>query len=880
MMKTKGLFRLLLSLLFAFALTLSALAADEESEETEILRIGSVEDFLAFAENCRLDSYSMGLTVELDCDVDLTGEDFDGIPWFGGLFDGNGHSISSLNIDCDGSDLGLFRYLSREAEVRDLFVQGNVAPGGSRSGIGGIVGKNAGLLVNCSFQGHVSGGDCTGGIVGRNAVTGIVEDCRMKGEVIGNHFVGGIAGENHGVIRACLNSASVNVTAQQNSVELEDVNLETLTSSEAANTVTDVGGIAGASLGVIRDAENRGNVGYKHMGYNIGGIAGTQQGYIAGCSNYGEIRGRKEVGGIVGQMEPVSLVEFSKDALQILEQQLGGMSYLVNRTAANARSNSEPLYGQLGTLQGQTQSALEALRPLIGGGIPDEDSLQAAKNSLSGSLSAMGGTVNAMRGTLETTVTGLTKDVQALSGQISAMGSTIGEAKENLGGSITDISDEDTAEELSGKVEKCVNYGSVLADLNVGGITGAIAMENDLDLLEDLEFLGEETMKFESTVRAVLLTSENYGAVTAVKQHAGGIVGWQPMGLVKSCVNGGSVGGSSAEYVGGVVGQSYGYLRSCSANCSISGSAYVGGVAGSSARAISCRSMVVFTDVREKKGAILGAVETVEAEEDETLLSHNYYHPIAADPGAIDGVSYDTVAQPLTLKKFLGLKNLPEIFETVNVRFRFDEETVETVKIPVGGELAAEDIPVLPEREGYEAEWAGLAEANLTNILFDTGFEARYTAHRRVIESRRRSEDGLSLLLMEGDFPEGDSVRLGKVNVSAAPPMEDGTEVLESYSVQFSGEGRIDRVRALLPEGSDSDRLQLWVLQEDGWTERSFRVEKSYVIFDWQEGDSAVTLLQLPYELSPIPIFAAAAVVLMAVIGLIRRKKVKEEVSL
>lgn len=868
--------RFLLTLLFAFLLSIGAYAADGEDNA---LLISTKEDFLVFAENCRLDSYSMGLSVRLESDIDLSGTKFSAIPWFGGSFDGNGHSITGLTIDRDGSVQGLFRYLSKDARVENLSVQGTVAPGGSRSTVGGIAGQNAGIIKGCSFLGRVSGGDYVGGIAGKNTVTGIVEDCRMKGEVIGDHFVGGIAGESHGVIRTCLNSAAVNVTAQQNQVEMEDIHLETLTGTEAANTVTDVGGIAGISLGVIRDSENRGNVGYKHMGYNVGGIAGTQQGYISGCSNYGDIQGRKEVGGVVGQMEPITMLEYTEDTLQILEQQLGGMSYLVNRTAANAQQNSQPLYGQLDTLAGQTGTAIEALTPLMGGGIPDPDAMQAARNTLSSSLSAMGGTVSAMGATMSNTVNGLIQDVQALSGQIGAMGATIGEAKENLGGSISDVSDEDSDEELSGKVEDCVNHGSVLADLNAGGVAGAIAMENDLDILEDLEFLGEESMNFESRVRAVLLRSDNFGEVTVSKQCAGGIVGWQPMGLVKGCVNTGNAGSSTAEYVGGVIGQSRGWLRDCSANCVVTGSACVGGIAGSAARSIDCRSMVIIEDAREKLGAILGEATAAEAKEDEVLMSGNFYHPINSDIGAIDGISYGGIAEAKTLSAFLALDGLPEVFQRVNIRFIFADESEEVVTLPAGSELKAKNIPALPAKDGYEAEWIALGETDLSNILFDISFEASYTQLRRVIETEKKNENGLSLLLMEGSFPEGDSVALGRVNGS--PTLLDGETLLDKRAVKFSGKGSAVRIRFLLPEESDSERLKLWVLCGDEWTERSFRTEKSYVVFDWSEGDSAVALVQIPFELSPIPIFAAAFVVLLAVIGLIRKKKVKkEEVSL
>jgi len=363
--------------------------------------------------------------------------------------------------------------------------------------------------------------------------------------------------------------------------------------------------------------------------------------------------------------------------------------------------------------------------------------MQAAQNVLSGALSSMGGTVNAMSGTLENTVSGLTKDVQALSGQISAMGATIGAAKENIGGSITDVSDEDTEDELIGKVADCVNHGSVLADLNVGGVAGAIAMENDLDVLEDLDLLGDESMKFENRIRAVLLRSENYGEVTAAKQLAGGIVGWQPLGLIKDCINSGSVGSSAAEYVGGVVGRSTGWLRSCSANCVVSGTDYVGGIAGSAGRATDCRSMVILTDARERQGAILGFAEPLEPEEDEVLMAGNYYHPVEADTGAIDGISYAGVAEPLELQRFLKLENLPELFTGAFIRFHFDDENVEELRKPVGSQLTAEDIPALPEKEDCEAEWAGLDEAKHTEILFDMSFEALYIPHQKVIESSK-----------------------------------------------------------------------------------------------------------------------------------------------
>ncbi|MBQ7859264.1 MAG: hypothetical protein IJ347_03905, partial [Faecalibacterium sp.] len=311
----KRFFSLLLCCAFALTAALPVWAAKQQPTST-LLTIDSAEEFLQFTEHCRLDRYSQNLQVTLQADIDLSGTGFAGVPIFCGSFEGDGHTIAGLEITAEGTALGLFRYLTADAVVQNLTVEGQVTPEGSRSRVGGIAGENAGLILNCRFAGTVSGGDRVGGIAGRNTVTGIIQSCHTAGDVHGNHFVGGIAGDNTGVVRSCENTAAVNTTEQQNTVELGDITLDTLTNAEATNTVTDIGGIAGVSSGVLRECTNRGEVGYRQMGYNIGGIAGTQNGYITGCENYAPVQGRKEVGGIVGQLEPATVIEYSADTLQ------------------------------------------------------------------------------------------------------------------------------------------------------------------------------------------------------------------------------------------------------------------------------------------------------------------------------------------------------------------------------------------------------------------------------------------------------------------------------------------------------------------------------------------------------------------------------------
>ena len=130
----KRILALLMSICLVFSLALPAMAARVkdviEERQAKIVTLQTPEDFLGFAEKCRLDSYSRDLQVELKADIDLTGTDFTGIPIFCGTFLGNDHTISGLNLTVEGSNQGLFRYLSETALVQDLQVRGNVAPWG------------------------------------------------------------------------------------------------------------------------------------------------------------------------------------------------------------------------------------------------------------------------------------------------------------------------------------------------------------------------------------------------------------------------------------------------------------------------------------------------------------------------------------------------------------------------------------------------------------------------------------------------------------------------------------------------------------------------------------------------------------------------------
>ena len=194
------------ALVLCLVLMASVAGIASAQEEVDVIHISNLEEFLEFAENCRLDSYSLDKHFLLTTDIDLTGTNFDGIPIFCGTFDGGYHTISGLNITSAGSYKGLFRHITVTATVKDLHVTGKVTPTGTRAKVGGIAGSNAGVIENCSFDGTVIGAEMAGGIVGVNKASGLISGCCAAGTVSANHFSGGITGSNAGTVRYCTKS--------------------------------------------------------------------------------------------------------------------------------------------------------------------------------------------------------------------------------------------------------------------------------------------------------------------------------------------------------------------------------------------------------------------------------------------------------------------------------------------------------------------------------------------------------------------------------------------------------------------------------------------------------------------------------------------------
>ena len=207
----------------------------------------------------------------LTADIDLNNE-----PWtpigigedtrtedlpYSGTFDGNGHTISGLNVNYGDKNGGLFCYV-KSATIKNLTVAGSVTySSGDGIAYGGIVGcADSSTIENCTNRCTVTGNWDAGGIVGRSVDSDII-GCANFGNISSPFRSGGICG----IVTGQVDAYGIDAT--------------------------------------IRDCYNVGMVSGKYAG----GITGQSDSgnidiLIANCYNVGSLHGNDATGEIIGDL--------------------------------------------------------------------------------------------------------------------------------------------------------------------------------------------------------------------------------------------------------------------------------------------------------------------------------------------------------------------------------------------------------------------------------------------------------------------------------------------------------------------------------------------------------------------------------------------------
>lgn len=847
------------------------------------IHIKTEEDLQSFARSCTLDSWSRGKKVVLDNDLVLESADALPIPTFGGTFDGGGHTISGLSIEDSLSPAGLFGIVQKSGVVKNLHVEGTVAPSGDSQNLGGIAGENHGAIESCTFNGSVSGKRNVGGLVGQNAATGVIRSCEAAGAIFGQNMTGGLVGCNLGAVVSSKNRTYVNIESTDPAIDLGDLSLEfslDLSKFSQLDTVsisTDTGGIAGYSSGAISECVNEAAIGYQHIGYNVGGIAGRSSGQIRACTNQGAVCGRKDIGGIAGQMEPYVRTEVSGSQFSLMKSQLSELNSLVEKAVNDAEYGSGEISSRLSLIAGYLTDAADAAGDVrvnvdtdaitppsidADGNITFDPNVNVSDvvtvtnfNMVIGAITAAGSQLSYITENVKTTSTALSSDLRSINSKFTELSNTMFSAIASVGGSsadlVTDASTVDINAVTLGKVSGSKNTAAVYGDVNTGGIAGSMAIEYTLDPEDDVTGDLSGSYRTQYQYKSIVQACVNTGDISGKRSYVGGIVGRMDLGYVTACEGYGSAASENGSYVGGIAGVTGATVCGNYAKCTLSGKKYVGGIVGSgvetkadgSGSSVTWNySLVDITDCQQFAGAVSGS--------DTGAFEHNYY--VSDDLPGINRQGFVGRAEPISFSQLSAIASVPAGMKTFTLTFVADDEEVSRRLFAYGASFGESDIPEIPQKESYHAHWD---RTDLESLHFDTVVTAVYEAYTPGLASEQTREGGLSVLLVEGDYSNGDSIKVTAEAVTPEafdiqtgslpdrvkgyfsclgrgelPPMLANREVLEQWKLELADDGQTQHtVRYLPPDGYSSPRI--YVREGSAWQKVDTGTMGSYLTF-------------------------------------------------
>jgi len=290
----------------------------------------------------------------------------------------------------------------------------------------------------------------------------------------------------------------------------------------------------------------------------------------------------------------------------------------------------------------------------------------------------------------------------------------------------------------------------------------------------------------------------------------------------------------------------------------------VGGIAGMGATVTDCHAIIQLEAVKEKYGAILGSLENA-------TPKNNYYLPTMRDYGAIDGISYSNMAEPLPHDRFFALDDLPGSFRLVNITFVYNDSTQQRYSLPYGTALSAIDFPTLPKIQGHECYWDGPLHLD-DAVTFDVTFTAVYPSHIYTLETALTGRDGLPILLLQGEFLYSDTIEAEEMNE---------TGYAASWSFTLPDSATQMTLRCLLPGEFSSEEISVELRHSDGsWKESEATVQGSYLVMPVLQDVNGLRLVHTPASNWTWLLLAAATVLLLILVVLLiighKRKKRKQ----
>lgn len=765
-------------------------------------------------------------------------------------------------------------------DIGTLNLTGNIV---NRNNMGGIAGVSEGMITGCSNSGTIGfehTGYNVGGIAGSQS--GQIFDCTNEGTVYGRKDVGGIVGQAVPYIEATYLSEKVD-SAQDRVSGLNN------TLNSIVSSVSDT---AEESRNYADQLRTQYQEEWESVSRNLAAIMDTISENEAATEQYREnildaMEAIASEGDIVitqgldpedrdilsEDWDPEDLLEHGIDQDDLEDWLEHGIDQddledVLNQISENRISDQTQESAR--RIRDQLQIIDENLRLIREQCEIDEESEEELKTSLqeelqnSSKAEDMDQFVDIIEQGSREVSDGMNSVVSQINSAMDAADADLTTLRER--GFMDDVSGITTDPDTKGLISGCVNSGAVNGDINAGGIAGTMNIEYGGDPETDFSFVGDVNIVLRTTISDVIMNCKNYGTVRVKKNHAGGIVGGELLGLIYSCEGYGTVISESGDELGGIAGYSEAAVRGCYSLCSLEGQDRIGGICGYGSTIENCISICELKSEGECRGAVAGEVD-----EEGSRIGNFFVSDLLE---GIDGISYLGIAERRTYDEIMLTEGISGDFSQVRVTFMADEAVIEEQQILYGAMLKEEDIPPIPEKEGYYAQWDYDGAPLHSNEILT----AEYIPWVEALANGNTDEDGRMLMLAAGEFYQEDVLRLREVTEIPQPPLTEQDMLLYMYAWEIE----MPKPHVLPAElechfaVSEPEQTRLYIFQDGVWTPVPSEADGSYL--------AAAIPYGVPFALvesvSGMPYVAAAAagavLLVIASIAAVRKKRRKE----
>ena len=324
------------------------------------------------------------------------------------------------------------------------------------------------------------------------------------------------------------------------------------------------------------------------------------------------------------------------------------------------------------------------------------------------------------------------------------------------------------------------NEGEINGVEYTGGIAGAVGMESAIKSGENAQSADTDMLGLDGFVKAVISGCINDGKILSKNGNGGGISGYSTIGIIRESIGGGKIESSDGGYVGGISGFSKGFIERCIGFADLEAKKNTGGIAASCEHIKLCYAFPRIYKASEHIGAIagvnsgdieknyfinegLGGIDSADYDGRAVALSKDDMTADGVIPYLMDGFISDdwymaegSVCLPQiraiaeneceTIGAFLRTKSDDYAKLLFKVVFTDDEDNeIKSFTAPYGTVIAEDEIPELPEKDGYTPQW----DNDVTKpIVRNTVFKCVFDNATTTISSGEEPP----IILVEGNF--------------------------------------------------------------------------------------------------------------------------------